>query len=126
LNDRDEKLIGQVEGELINWANGKPAVLNVWIYGSRTCGRARDNSDLDIGIELDKSARPEVWDGLPESWRRETEALACEIRPLIQQILGVIPPHVRFVYSDTHEPDFRGYVAKGRRIFWRHQNSRVE
>ncbi|MGA2542462.1 MAG: hypothetical protein ABSG78_12985 [Verrucomicrobiota bacterium] len=86
--------------------------------------RARSHcSDLDIGIELDPRSRPQNWDGRPESWKAETEKLVFEIEPQIRPMLGTIPIDVRFLYTDTYEPDFRSYLAKGRLIFQREQNA---
>lgn len=113
------QMSAQVESVIIAYAKANPMVLRSWLYGSRICGEPRADSDLDVGFELDNTARPQKWDNRPESWERERQKLVRVIEPLIKEVLRSIPIDIRFLYSDTFEPDLRTSFARGRLIYER-------
>lgn len=66
--------------EFRSWAAGKPLVLRVWLFGSRTRDDYRPDSDLDVAVELD----PNMYQGSDESggvatWMFETQCWKEEL-----------------------------------------------
>ena len=45
---------------LREWASATPCVRKVWIFGSRATGTFRDNSDLDVAVQIDPINRDET------------------------------------------------------------------
>jgi predicted nucleotidyltransferase len=43
-----------VEERVARWAAAQPLVLRAWIFGSRARGTSRDESDIDVAIEIRK------------------------------------------------------------------------
>ncbi|MEH2494562.1 putative nucleotidyltransferase [Bradyrhizobium sp. AZCC 1678] len=37
---------------LAEWAEARPEIIRLWVIGSRATGRAREDSDLDLTVEL--------------------------------------------------------------------------
>ncbi len=60
---------------LRSWAEKKPCIRRVLIYGSHCKGMQHDGSDLDVAVELDPlpgdSGPFATWIGEAEKWRRE-------------------------------------------------------
>jgi len=44
----DEKIIEKIR----DWAASEPAVVRVWIYGSRLKNTEKSNSDIDVAVEV--------------------------------------------------------------------------
>lgn len=60
------------------WAEGKANVRRLWIYGSRLRGTQREDSDLDVAIEIDaiESLEERIDFGATRTkWKKELEAL---------------------------------------------------
>ncbi len=70
-----------IEQVLSRWASREPLVRRVWTFGSRVRGEYRDDSDIDVAIELDLQAlQPgdptgglHTWVVCCGSWRSELE-----------------------------------------------------
>ena len=45
---------GQIKTIVAKWAESEPLVTKAYIFGSRAKGNYRDNSDLDVAVELEK------------------------------------------------------------------------
>ena len=78
MNDTD------VHQALLKWAEGKPLVGSLWVFGSRARGDHRAESDLDIAIQLDLSAAK----GMDESgglatWMFDTDGWEEELSALL-------------------------------------------
>jgi predicted nucleotidyltransferase len=116
-DDIHECGIAQAKRALIDYAETRPAVLRIWLFGSRIHGKPTENSDLDIAIELDPKHRPPGY-SYPENWPPENATFTNEIQPLIS-----FPVHVSQLYSDCYEPDLRESIAKGWLIFDRQGKS---
>ena len=69
---------------IASWAISKPLVSRVWLFGSRVRGEHTLDSDLDIAVEIDKSAIQGIdysggfatWCSMETEWREE---LTCAI-----------------------------------------------
>ena len=65
-------------GALVNWASRKPKIRRVMLFGSRVKGTHREESDLDIAVELepgeDSNATLAVWMDVSEPWKAELES----------------------------------------------------
>lgn len=44
--------IDQAKGLVHSWAAAHPIITKVWIYGSRARGTHRDDSDLDVAVQV--------------------------------------------------------------------------
>jgi predicted nucleotidyltransferase len=115
--DSLEHEIAQVKHSLDVFAGTKPAVLRIWLFGSRIHGKPGESSDLDIAIELDPKHRPQGY-SYPKNWPPENERFKIEMQPLIPFTV-----HVSQFYSDCYEPDLRDSIAKGWLIFDRQAKS---
>lgn len=53
-----------------------PTVSRAWVFGSRATGTARDDSDLDIGVELDPHDGDVLseWIVMAQTWRDRLNA----------------------------------------------------
>jgi predicted nucleotidyltransferase len=109
--------IAQAKTSLITYAWTKPAILKIWLFGSRIHGKPTEDSDLDIAIELDPQTRPQGY-SYPKNWKPENEVFTEEIQPLVS-----FPVHISQLYSDCHEPDLRESFAMGWLIFDRRGKS---
>jgi hypothetical protein len=77
-------LLRPLADAIASWALQKPIVLRVWIFGSRVRGNCHDQSDLDIAVELDRTAFKgsdsshgmATWFLQTESWPREIQSLS--------------------------------------------------
>jgi len=62
---------------LRKWANNQPEVIKVIIYGSRARGDQREDSDLDVAVELTNTSTGDVpfaiWLDEADSWHRELQ-----------------------------------------------------
>jgi predicted nucleotidyltransferase len=63
----------QIVSLLATWADSQPLVGRAWVFGSRARGEERDDSDVDIAVELDLSAA----DGADESGGTATWMFEC-------------------------------------------------
>jgi len=64
--------------DLRNWAHSAPLVSKVWIFGSRAKGTHKENSDLDVAIDLkleDENEKLSVWISNKENWKAELQNL---------------------------------------------------
>ena len=76
--------VTELHSVLSEWAAKNPLVARLWVFGSRARGDHRDDSDLDIAIELDLTAA----DGVDESggfatWSFETDGWEEELANLL-------------------------------------------
>jgi predicted nucleotidyltransferase len=59
------------------WAEARPRVRRVWLFGSRVKGTQRRDSDVDVAVEIEPVADSEesllVWLNNGERWRGELE-----------------------------------------------------
>ena len=63
---------------LRSWAQGEPNVKRAWIFGSRARGDQRDDSDLDVAVEISQEARgPRTMRGY---WISEGDAMQDRLR----------------------------------------------
>jgi predicted nucleotidyltransferase len=70
-----------VQAILAGWAERNDAVAELWIFGSRTKGTARPESDVDIGLVLMPPDGKTDWAlgaffALESEWKRELEVIA--------------------------------------------------
>lgn len=70
------------------WAESRPWVSRVWIFGSRLRGTQRIDSDLDVAMEIDPIQPDETsfasWMRLHRSWKSELEGRTSFIVDLHQ------------------------------------------
>ena len=78
MNCRERKEIIQI---FRKWVSEKPFIREVFIYGSQVQGIAREDSDLDIGIELDPDTGDE---NALATFSCEVENWKSELQPLIK------------------------------------------
>jgi uncharacterized protein len=61
--------------QLRDWANVQPGIKRLWVYGSRLRGTQRDDSDLDIAIEIGpletQADRDIFWGDVKPRWIAE-------------------------------------------------------
>lgn len=69
-----------LESKISQWAKAKPMIKAIWVFGSRARGDHRDNSDLDLAVELDLS----VFDGADDSGGAATWAF--DVKPLKEEL----------------------------------------
>jgi predicted nucleotidyltransferase len=63
------------------WADSKPAVRRAWAYGSRLRGTQREDSDLDLALEIETSgSEDEAWN----EWMAESDDWKAELEELSQ------------------------------------------
>ncbi len=69
---------------LVKWMEATPSVSQGWIFGSRANKCAKENSDLDIALELKPEDREVLaeWIIHNEDWKAELSACS-EIRPTV-------------------------------------------
>lgn len=71
------------EEAIRNWANAKPFVRRVWIFGSRARGDHRPDSDLDVAVEIDPVGNDEdadiSWTADSNDWRAELSGVPLQI-----------------------------------------------
>lgn len=75
--------IAEIHRVLAQWAHAKPLVLRVHVFGSRARGTQRDDSDLDVAVELDLGSVPvvdesvgfSIWMFQTKGWKEELELL---------------------------------------------------
>jgi predicted nucleotidyltransferase len=71
-------LQGNEKEKLAAWAAGIPRIRRVWLFGSDAKRNARENTDLDIAIEMEPVADSEetitVWIAHAEQWQNELES----------------------------------------------------
>lgn len=80
-----------LSGEILNfreiiseWAVEKPLVKRVWIFGSRVRGNHREDSDLDVAIEINSAAiRGEDYSGGFATYAFESKSWCNELNDLI-------------------------------------------
>ena len=64
---------------LRKWAAKKAFVRRMWLFGSRLTGNQRDDSDLDIALEIDAIGNDEIaltsWVTTSTAWREELQLL---------------------------------------------------
>jgi uncharacterized protein len=64
---------------LFEWAEKNPVVIRIWIFGSRSRGDHREDSDLDIAIEHGILPEDASWESTafcgPKEWRSELQPL---------------------------------------------------
>lgn len=77
MDMRDEWLRG-----LRSWASTNESVRQLWLFGSRACGRSRENSDVDLALALMPPVGKHDWAlgnysdlDLRNKWKRELEAI---------------------------------------------------
>jgi len=94
--------LAQIVSIVAAWAVKHPLVGKAWVFGSRARGEERDDSDIDIAIELDlseaegadESGGMATWMFECGSWRSELGSLL----PLpidLQQFMGAKTPIIR-------------------------------
>ena len=101
--------LDQAISQIQNWAANKRWVRSVHLFGSRVHGTARDDSDIDIAVELTVDEGDEafgIWLDECEQWRTE-----------LQQFL---PWTVDLdLFHPTAAPHVAEYVAAGGREIYR-------
>ena len=84
---------------IAQWADQRPAVERVYIFGSHVRGDARPDSDLDIAIEFVTTLTTEAtWD-----WTRHGQVVGAELKAA----LGGIEPHLHTQKDDYAWPAIR-------------------
>lgn len=86
--------IPQIGDVVSNWARGKPLIKRVYLFGSRVRGDHKPTSDLDIAVELDRSAftGSDETGGLA-TWMFESEAWRNELKVLIPLEIQLVRYH---------------------------------
>ena len=72
-----------VQRAILAWAIGEPLVARVWLYGSRSHRSpkaARDDSDLDLAVEV-AASREQTLHGIAASCRAQWEATLNNMLP---------------------------------------------
>jgi predicted nucleotidyltransferase len=94
-----------IENAVCTWAESLPKVRRVWLFGSRAKNMHREDSDVDIAVELDTSL---LRDEDPFThWMFENKQMLATLQPLIAnpidfqlyQIGGT--PHVVSYVAET-------------------------
>jgi predicted nucleotidyltransferase len=86
MNMRDEWVMG-----LRSWAASNESVRQLWLFGSRARGDARDNSDVDLAIALMPPVGTHDWAlgnyyCFETEWKQQLQAIvgrAVSIGPLV-------------------------------------------
>ena len=65
---------------LREWCHAKPFVRRLWLFGSRLRGTHRDDSDLDVALEIDPLPKDE---DVLTSWISESSAWETELRAIV-------------------------------------------
>ena len=73
----------RIRSAIAEWAEDKPLVNRAWIFGSRVRGDHRDDSDIDVAVELDMHAIRGIdgsggfatWSFESKTWTPELEAI---------------------------------------------------
>ena len=84
------------------WAEKKPLVKRVWLFGSRVRQDFRPDSDLDVAIELDvdaadgsdESGGMALWMFDTDGWKEELQAISPYVIQL-EQYLGDRTPTIK-------------------------------
>ena len=77
--------LSQIRELLSAWANDKPLINRLWLFGSRARGEHREDSDVDIAVELDMSAARGVDEsGGIATWSFDTKTWKPELELLLQ------------------------------------------
>ena len=94
--------IQQIQQSIAAWAGRKPLIKRVFIFGSRVRGDHRNDSDLDVAIELDLTEyQASDESGGWATWMFETNEWKSELQVLIpyeihlQQFCGDQTPTIR-------------------------------
>lgn len=62
---------------LRDWAAENPFVRRLWVFGSRLRGNQRDDSDIDVALEIDPIGNDEIpltsWISSSDRWREELQ-----------------------------------------------------
>jgi predicted nucleotidyltransferase len=77
--------------DLRSWASTNESVRELWLFGSRACGRSRENSDVDLALALMPPVGKHDWAlgnyfALESEWKRQLEAIVgrdVSIEPLV-------------------------------------------
>jgi predicted nucleotidyltransferase len=104
----DAEAISQVFQRIANWAASKPFVAAVYIFGSRAQDTERDNSDLDIAVELtvaDATEALAIYMNEKEMWCQELQELSRW-------------PVDLDLYHKEAAPNVFGYVSSGGMQIW--------
>jgi predicted nucleotidyltransferase len=76
--------IEEISKKVAAWATDKPLILRVWLFGSRARGEHREDSDLDIAIQLDLAEIRGVDEsGGFATWAFDTDGWDKELADLI-------------------------------------------
>ena len=86
MDMRDEWLHG-----LRSWAAANESVRQLWLFGSRACGRAREDSDVDLALALMPPIGKHDWAlgnyfEFESEWKRQLQAIVgrdVSIEPLV-------------------------------------------
>jgi predicted nucleotidyltransferase len=101
---------------LRTWAASQPLVGMLYVFGSRTRGTARPDSDLDVAIELDPAAicgcddsasQLTTWMSNTTSWKEHLSAA-----------LGV-PADLQQHSGPEHTPRIHGLLAEAVLLYWK-------
>ena len=69
---------------IVTWATRYPAILRVWLYGSRVKGTARPDSDLDVAVEIHshefRGQAPYLW------WMFESKAMKASLSEVLSPV----------------------------------------
>ena len=83
------------------WAQAKPQVRRAWVYGSRLRGTQRDESDLDLALEMEPLETTDEpwgnWIAESDAWRQELSDLS-QLKVQLEWYGGEETPRVlRFI-----------------------------
>jgi predicted nucleotidyltransferase len=91
-----DNLIEMVRTDLIGWAERNGSVKEMWLFGSRAKGTAREASDVDIGLALMPPVGDHNWAlgnyyALDRQWKLELEAIVdrhLSLEPMVPNTDG--------------------------------------
>jgi uncharacterized protein len=95
---------------LRSWGSSKPFVRRLWIYGSRAKGTAREDSDLDVAVEIEPVGNDEE---SYTSFVSEANGWRTELQPMLTYKL-----HLKW-YDRVNKPVWDGVNSAGILVFER-------
>jgi hypothetical protein len=102
----------RIAEEVGAWAQGQPAIVSLWLFGSR---ERRDSADLDIAFAIDalpSVAARDAFEAMRATWTSDlSQAIGLEVHfePIAtDRIQEAVSDHGVLVYARAGLPDSEG------------------